>query len=134
MADEFWCKVFLAAIPQVFQACAFTGAKEGHVVAQCADLADAALVVARERGMVTGERPASADEAPELERVEFKVAPDELKPGWWRVLVPDVGVFVVQPGEERRQNTVAAIRIKWGETMPPKPIEVWLERPAVEPP
>lgn len=69
--------------------------------------------------------------APELERVEFKATPDDLKPGWWRVLVPDVGVFVMLPGDESVTRTDGSgIRIKWGESMPPQPIEVWIERPA----
>lgn len=59
--EEFWCRAFLAAIPPVFQTCAFTGAGGGSVAAQCADMADTALAVAQRRGMVTGERTVPED-------------------------------------------------------------------------
>lgn len=69
--------------------------------------------------------------APTLERVEFTAERDQ---GWWLIGVHDVGVFRVLPGDERcTMTTGPVIRIKWGESMSPKPIEVWLERPAASP-
>ncbi len=63
---------------------------------------------------------------PTLERVEFTAERDR---PWWLIGVHDVGVFRTVSGEERvALTTGAAIRIKWGETAPPKPIEVWIEK------
>lgn len=71
----------------------------------------------------------TVERAPKLERVEFRAAPDELEPGWWRVCVDDVGAFVMLPGDERVQRTDGnAIRIKWSYESPSRPIEVWIER------
>lgn len=139
-ANEFWCRAFLAAMTGAY---GMTRWRADGAADYCEQGADAALAVAQRRGMVTGERAArpvtQADVAqavgdylaraqPELERVEVKATPDELKPGRWRVCVPNVGVFVMLPGDERvTRPDGAAIRIKWGET-PPRPVEVWLER------
>ena len=63
-----------------------------------------------------------------LERVEFTAG---LEAGFWLIGVHDVGVFRAMPDEEIVTGpSCTTIRIKWGETMPPKPIEVWVERKA----
>lgn len=141
-ANEFWCRAFLAmwngeASRQRW--------KHDGLVEHCEQGADAALAVAQRRGMVTGERTArpvtQADVAqtvsdylargePELERVEF--AAERRSGGAWTLFAPvcPAGI-IVRDGEERVEFSDGGggvLRIKWGETMPPRPIEVWLER------
>jgi hypothetical protein len=65
--------------------------------------------------------------APELERVEFTAEQDGdiwtlRAPGWTR------GVQVRTGGERYPFGPLDVLCIKWGETCPTKPIEVWLER------
>lgn len=145
-ADEFWCRAFLAAMPPVFQAVAFTGAGKDSFATQCEDMANAALAVAQRRGMVTGERTAArpvtqadvaqvvsdylsrgAQPGPTLERVEFAADVDRHEPNRWWIGVHEIGVFRARPGEPTASLGDNTIRIKWGES-PPKPIEVWIER------
>jgi hypothetical protein len=138
-SNEFWCRAFLTTIAPVFQACIGTGAEESSVAAQCADMADAALAVAQRRGMVTASQGRWLDTwkaqpatpavrpAPELERVEFTAERDGdiwtlRAPGWTR------GVQVRTGGERYPFGPLDVLCIKWGESCPPKPIEVWLER------
>jgi hypothetical protein len=162
-ANEFWCRSFLAAMGE-------------HVrdLERCEEVANAALWRAQRRGVVTGERAASAPVgAAALRRrvimvddvttepdsatqanvrivIEHRMADRAVGPvvamgapleperaeftayrglEWWLIDVHDVGVFRVEPGKEHSEMaTGAAIRIKWGETTPPRPIEVWIER------
>lgn len=133
--DDFWCRAFLEAMGD-------------HTIdlERCEEIANGALWRAQKNGMVPSARPGNdlpADPprpAPTLERVAFTTQRD-MNDDTWCIGVHDVGAFRVIPGEERRSiatgSVVHTIRIKWGETSPPKPIEVWLERPAAispEPP
>jgi hypothetical protein len=73
---------------------------------------------ALDRGQATG---------PELERVEFTAERDG---DTWTLSIPDVGRFLVTEGAELISRAgVAVIHVKWGESMPPQPVEVWIERP-----
>lgn len=116
-SNEFWCRAFL------------TGMDNGVCLDGCVRAADAALEVAQRRGMVTVER--APVEGPALEPVEFTVRRD-LSSDTWCIGVNDAGVFRVIPGEERRSivsgSVVHTIRVQWGESNPPKPIKVWIER------
>jgi hypothetical protein len=80
--------------------------------------------------MVTGERTASAEPPqaaePELERVEFTATS---RGDMWELHGAELGSGIqVFAGRETYPMGGATVRIKWGETMPPKPIEVWIER------
>jgi hypothetical protein len=116
-ANEFWCRAYLVAMGE-------------HVrdLERCEEVANAALWRAQRRGMVTGERAASAPAAePELERVEFTAELTDY--GNWIMRAPEWGGAVcVTPGFGSIAYRGDMFRIKWGDTMPPKPIEVWLER------
>jgi hypothetical protein len=89
-----------------------------------------ALDAAADRDERTARAPASPpaeSPAPELERVDFTAEQDGdiwtlRAPGWTR------GVQVRTGGERYPFGPLDVLCIKWGETCPPKPIEVWLER------
>lgn len=127
--QEFWCRAFLAAMGGVYTDQADSVRWEHHAApaAYCESAADAALEVAQRRGMVTGERAASAP--PELERVEFTA--EHAYAGRWTLktkMYPD-GLALVEFDNNVELDDGNVLHIKWGETMPPQPIEVWLERP-----
>jgi hypothetical protein len=67
--------------------------------------------------------------APTLERVEFTA--ERVDPGLW---VLHGEAFGIVNCDERRDamalNDGTTIRITWGETAAPNPIEVWIERPS----
>jgi hypothetical protein len=113
-ANEFWCRAYLVAMGE-------------HVrdLERCEEVANAALWRAQRRGMVTGERAASA--GPELERVEFTAERDG---DLWTLRGWELGSAGIQvlAGRESYPMGAAVVHIKWDETCPPKPIEVWLVR------
>lgn len=189
-SSEFWCRAFLETLAPVFQACIGTGAKEDNVVAQCADMADAALAVAQRRGMVTageGETQVAtgqhwrntatgdafrvrdvadgtatlvklaplhaadhlrrvmcaelqdgitwereSEQAPQGERV--KVWPvdftAERDGDLWTLRGWELGSAGIQvlAGRDTYPMGAAVVHIRWAETVPPKPVKVWLER------
>jgi hypothetical protein len=64
--------------------------------------------------------------APKLERVEFTATS---RGDMWELHGAELGSGIqVFAGRETYPMGGATVRIKWGETMPPKPIEVWIER------
>jgi hypothetical protein len=141
-ASEFWCRAFLVAMRGSYTE---HGEWDNHgaPAAYAERAADAALAVAQRRGMLTGERATqrstnqadvaqavsnylSRDAQPEFERVEFTSERDGDR---FAIVVEAVGVFRVLAGDEAaRLSTGETIRVKWSETSPPKPIEVWVER------
>lgn len=129
---EFWCRAFLAAMGASY----VDETRRGVVHSQMADYADAAadaaLSVASQRGMVTGEPAGRPDvEPPEAERVEFTAERDG---DIWTIRGgPPLanGVQVRTGGERYPVGPLDVLYVKWSETMPPKPIEVWLERGGV---
>jgi hypothetical protein len=115
-ASEFWCRAFLAAMKD------WTDAPTA-----CAGAADAALAVAQRRGMVAS--GAEPRHEPTLERVEFTAERDGREPGLWSIHSAAFGSALVQ--DDRETWTIDGgmnIRIKWGETAPQTPIEVWIEK------
>lgn len=123
--DDFWCRAFLAAMGD-------------HTIdlERCEEIANGALWRAQKNGMVPSARPGNdlpADPprpAPTLERVECTAerAGDMwiIRGGTWQT-----NGLHVRGGEDRVPvGASGVVHIKWGETSPPKPIEVWLERPS----
>lgn len=125
-ANEFWCKAFLAAMGEAYREILQGTNRENHdwPAAYAGRAADAALSVAQRRGMVTVERAAPG---PQLERVEFTA---ELDGDIWTLCAPGwtSGVQVRTGGERYPFGPIDTLFIKWGESSPPKPIEVWIER------
>lgn len=68
-----------------------------------------------------------ANAQPEPERVEFTA---ERRGDLWEVYGHELGAGIqaFTGRETYPMGNGVVVRIKWGETMPPKPIEVWLER------
>lgn len=125
-ASEFWCRAFLAAMGGTY---AQEGSWDNHggPANYNERAADAALAVAQRRGMVTG--GAEPRHEPEVERVEFRASPADH--GQWALTADELGGSVlVARGREAFDCNGRVVRIKWGETAPPKPIEVWIERKA----
>lgn len=124
-AKEFWCRAFLAAMGGNYVDPSGAGVNHALSAAGCAEAADAALAAARERGMISGEQLA-AEQKPDAERVEFTAERDG---EWWLIDIQGAGRFRVTSEEDRLVLLGGRVmRIKWGESMPPKPIEVWIER------
>jgi hypothetical protein len=128
-ANEFWCRAFLAEMNGTSSRTMVNWEHE-RAADRFEKAADAALSVAQRRGMVTGERTASAEPPqaaePELERVEFTATS---RGDMWELHGAELGSGIqVFAGRETYPMGGATVRIKWGETMPPKPIEVWIER------
>lgn len=120
-ASEFWCRAFLAEMMT---------SRAG--LDACERTANDALAVAQRRGMVTGgEEPR---QEPTLERVDFTAERDGREPGLWSIqssAFGGSGYALVQ--DDRETWTIDGgmnIRIKWGETAPQTPVEVWIERKA----
>lgn len=88
------------------------------------ELAFAVLHIMRDWTMV--EAP-----GPKLERVEFTAEPRGARGSGLRALrtasYPE-GLIVVTGDESFTLHDGNRVRIKWGESSPPKPIEVWIER------
>jgi hypothetical protein len=124
-SDEFWCRAFLVAMGPAYSDEPRRGDSHDELSAYCRGAADAALAEARDAGMVTGERAASA--GPELERVEFTAERDG---DLWTLRGWELGSAGIQvlAGRESYPMGAAVVHIKWDETCPPKPIEVWLVR------
>jgi hypothetical protein len=75
---------------------------------------------------IESDRAPAERPVPELERVEFVAWPAEGKQ--WTLRAPRIGALLVPSGRERFSVNGIAVLVKWGETCPTKPIEVWLER------
>lgn len=128
--DDFWCRAFLAAMGD-------------HTIdlERCEEIANGALWRAQKNGMVPSALPGNdmpADPtrpASTLERVEFTAHQLGDRSIMWILRGPRLpsGGVEVDAGEERVETIAGTFRIRWGETSPPKPIEVWLERPAASP-
>lgn len=120
-AKEFWCRSYLAAMHGTYTEHADGGRWGNHETpaVYCEAAADAALEVARRRGMVTGERTASA---PEIERLKFTAERDGD--------ICTIHSSGLIHGVRYPIGPIDVLCVKWAETMPPKPIEVWIERPA----
>lgn len=89
------------------------------------DAAEADLVKAAE-ALVGDPAP-----GPTLERVEFTAEPSHGDPDLWAVCIKGVDkTFYVCSGEEHPGGLSLGMRIKWNESAPPKPIEVWIDRSA----
>lgn len=136
--DDFWCRAFLAAMGGEY-AGHTRWENHGAPAAYCERAADAALDVAKRRGMIADAMPGNdlpADhprQAPTLERVEFTA--EQADHGMWVLSAPELGGSIwATSGRESIDYNGAIVRIKWGETSPPKPIEVWIERPAASSP
>jgi hypothetical protein len=149
-ANEFWCRAFLAEMNGTSSRTMVNWEHE-RAADRFEKAADAALSVAQRRGMVTGERANNVDAAeaaeqdllraaealdrghasaqptaPKLERVEFTATS---RGDMWELHGAELGSGIqVFAGRETYPMGGATVRIKWGETMPPKPIEVWIER------
>lgn len=125
-ANEFRCRAFLAAMGGHYADRGSEVVNHDKAAVYCGDAADAALAVAQRRGMVDG--GAEPRQEPELERVEFTADRDG---DAWTIRIAGAGRFIVAEGAEVSCRVGGPIiHIKWGETMPPKPIEVWIERKA----
>jgi hypothetical protein len=67
---------------------------------------------------------------PELERIEF-TAERCSGGGWVLISAACLGGMTVSPGDDVvNLDDGRVMRIKWNESLPPKPIEVWIERSA----
>lgn len=134
-ANDFWCRAFLAAMTGAY---GMTRWRADGAADYCEQAADAALEVARRRGMIAGALPGDAvpadppRPAPTLERVEFTAEPSgEHGSGVWLLKTArwPRGIILLDGDECVDIADGTRIRIKWGESMPPRPIEVWIERP-----
>jgi hypothetical protein len=94
---------------------------------QADGLREAAAVVLQRAGEIEAASAGpAASAAPQLERVEFTAEPGQ---GGWAISVAGAGWWHVKECQESVSLAgVTIYRIKWGETTPPRPIEVWLER------
>lgn len=125
-SDEFWCQAFLAAMQGSY---AQEGTWSNHNVpaAYCKEAAHAALAAAQRCGMVTGEASAGPVERHASESVEFTV----YRAGeMWHLNSPHLDGGIQVHSEQLTYPIGGGVvaHITWGETMPPKPIEVRLER------
>jgi hypothetical protein len=115
-ASEFWCRAFLGAMSE-------------HIgdLERCEEVANGALWRAQQRGMVT---PAAAQtpQEPKVERLEFTA--ERADHGLWDIKAEPFGVIRVCSEQRTTQLNWGRARIVWGQTVPPRPIEVWIERPA----
>lgn len=127
-ASEFWCRAFLAATSGHY---ADRGAEvmiHDGAATYCGEAADAALAVAQRRGMVDGPRKAQPRPGGVRERVEF-TASRHSDAGW--IVCTSMymaGVVAVEGAGPIRMADGNTVHVVWGETMPPKPIEVWIEK------
>lgn len=112
-ANEFWCRAFLVAMGDYVDD---PGA--------CEDAANAALAVAQRRGMVA---------APPESQTTGQMGFDWEQDGDFMIVratsVPE-NVRVALGTESVVLRDGRTMVIKWGESAPPKPIEVWIERKA----
>lgn len=128
-AEEFWCRAFLAAMDAGYADPARRSMSHDEMALYGEQAADAAVSVAQRRGMVTsGHAP---DARPATTRERITVYSVDRTGDLWTISGPEIGGRGIQVHAGREAYPMGngvTVRIVWGETMPPKPIEVWLER------
>lgn len=125
-SNEFWCRAFLAAMTGNYTR-EEPGLDHATNARYCDLAADAALAVAQRRGMVTASACAQRIALVDPTTIEFTAKRDG---DLWMLISPELAGVITVHSEQLTYPLGGGVvaHIAWGETCPPKPIEVRLVR------